>query len=180
MAEVIDEQGRLLGLVNVIDAAVPLLLVAVTIAVASLVLTPAAPSSTTVTVETGAPGYVVDAINASEHPADDVAGVRHVDVRERYRTNVSTPGYERTEYRIRLAVDLETAGDAEVPTFRGQRLYVGREVTLDLGTTVVTGDVVRVDVGDDGGGASRKSIRAHSHGPALLHGIPFQYGENHD
>lgn len=150
MRSLIDDEGRLFGHVNVVDAIAVIGAVAFLIAGAVAVSGgSSAGSVATVELETTGPPYVLDAINDSADPLDEdvhwtgnarphatfVIDDRADDLHERVTA-------ARFDARIAIA---NRSGELH---YRGQRLYVGRDATLDLGTTVV--DVTVVDIGEVG------------------------------
>lgn len=158
--ELIDDEGKILGAVNVIDLLVTLIFIAVIIAGAALVFQstakatdPAGESvneSMTVVVETTVPQYVADAIEDGSPVAEDVTSVDDVRVVERLEAN-GTQTKARTQYRVRFTTTFVTQSNEKgLPEFRGKRLYIGRTVRLDLGVTIVDGVVVEIhDNGDE-------------------------------
>jgi len=169
---VLDDEGRLFGAVNVVDALVVLFVLAVAVAGVALVTgagdgtADPEPETRTVVVQTGAqPDYVVEAIEEGAVGTAGVAAVEELRVErsmetvyrvrggtlepvanssDRYRVaNGSLERVERPRTTLRLTVTLvvEETEDG-LPVFGGERLYVGRNVRLDLGSTIVDGTVV--------------------------------------
>jgi hypothetical protein len=138
---VIDEEGRIFGTVNVVDALVVLFALAVVVAGVALVTGGGGDTETetptrTVVFETGTqPDYVVNSVTEGQVPTSEVVAVENKRLRP--------PEGNATGSRLRLTVTLvvEENGDG-LPTFAGERLYVGRDLQLDLGTTIVSGTVV--------------------------------------
>lgn len=153
----IDDAGNLFGRWNVIDATivvgfVGLLTIGAWFAIGAGVLTPPSTKTVEVTALTSGPSYVVDAINESERPADDdLLGVSDVQVVETYIPNSTNVGYNRTEYRVRFGIRVVAERQDGQLHFHGGRLYVDRQLTLDLNTTIVEGRVVAIQEGDDDG-----------------------------
>lgn len=156
-SQLIDDEGKILGAVNVIDLLVTLLFIAVIIAGAAFVFQssakasdPAAESlneSMTVVVETTVPPYVADAIEDGSPVAEDVSSVEDVRVVERLEAN-GTQMETKTQYRVRFTTTLVTQSNEKgLPEFRGDRLYIGQTVRLDLGVTIVDGVVVEIHDG---------------------------------
>lgn len=152
--DVIDEKGKLFGVINIIDLLVVLVFVSVVIAGAALVFQSGAEAtdpasepvneSTTVVVETTVAPYVADAIRDGSPVLDDISSVGDVHVVDTIEVNDTQTGRE-TRYRVRFTATLVTQSDDNgLPEFRGERLYVGQTVRLDLGTTVVDGVVVDI------------------------------------
>jgi hypothetical protein len=134
---VIDDEGRLFGAVNVIDALVVLVVLAVAVAGVALVTGGGNSGETptrTVVVDVGQqPGYVADAIEPGPVETGDIVAVENA---TRYGGN---------DTRLRLTVTLTVTENADgLPSFAGERLYVGRQLQLDLGTTIVSGTVVEM------------------------------------
>lgn len=152
--DVIDEQGRFFGVVNVVDLLVSLLFVSVVVAGAALVFPSGAQAldsaseqdaeSKTVVVQTDVAPYVADAIKEGSPVAEDVSSVSDVRIVEKTTIN-GTDADSEMGYRVRFTVTLDTESDERgLPEFRDGRLYVGQDVRLDLGTTIVEGDVVEM------------------------------------
>jgi len=133
---VIDDEGRLFGAVNVVDALVVLLVLAVAVAGVALVTgggsgeTP----TRTVVVDIGQqPNYVADAIKEGPVETSEVVAVE----------SVTRNG--ESDSRLRLTVTLAVTENADgLPTFADERLYVGRRLQLDLSTTIVGGTVIEM------------------------------------
>lgn len=151
--DIIDDRGNLFGRVNVIDALAVLLLVAVVVAGTALVLPSGAQSQsedelqpTTATVQVTVAPYVADAITTGPAPADDVYAVQDVTVTEHVQANRTRTNGPDTLRRLELVVTLGTeTRDDGLLYFRDDRLYVGRTLTLDLGTTIVDGIVIELE-----------------------------------
>ena len=98
----------------------------------------------TVIVQTTVPPYVADAIEDGSPIAEDVTAVSDVRVVEKTVVNDTDAG-TATRYRVRFTATLVTQSDENgLPTFRDERLYVGQQVRLDLGTTIIDGVVVEM------------------------------------
>ena len=170
---VLDDEGRLFGAVNVVDALVVLFVLAVVVAGVALVTgadddsaAEPEPETRTVVVQTGdQPEYVVDAIEAGPVGTANVVSVDEVtverstetvyrvqggrlelvnDSRDLYRVRNGSLGrveQPTTTLRLTATLTVEETDDG-LPTFGDGRLYVGREVRLDLGRTIVQGTVV--------------------------------------
>jgi hypothetical protein len=134
---VIDDEGRLFGTVNIIDALVVLFVLAVVVAGVALLTGGGGSDETpsrTVVVDVGQqPDYVVDAIAEGPVETSAVVAVEN-------KTVVSG-----SNGRLRLTVTLAVTENADgLPTFAEERLYVGRQLQLDLGTTIVSGTVIEM------------------------------------
>lgn len=132
---VIDDEGFVLGLVNVIDLLVVLLVLAVVAAGVALVTASPEPSNPTQTVTvrtTEQPDYVMGAIDVGPVPTEDVVAVRSKSVT---RTNES-------QHVAVLEVKLRVTMQGNAPVFQGERLYVGRTLRLDFGQTIVDATVI--------------------------------------
>lgn len=166
MADLIDEEGRVLGLVNVVDLFVALLVVAFLVAGIAFVISEGnagdeptteteteTPETTTIGVQLrveSVPPYVASAIPEGAVDSEDVVRVRSKTVSPAMVVVTDAEGqlHERPHPRLKTAVvrlDLVVAG-AE-PTFRGTPVEVGRRVTVDLGPVTVTGNLTDVTAG---------------------------------
>ncbi|NHN60132.1 MULTISPECIES: DUF4330 domain-containing protein [Halorussus] len=152
----IDDKGRLFGTVNIIDALAVLLVLAVAGAGTAFVLgadetEPAATQhQTTVTLQiTDVQPYVADAIPEGSIDTDRVADVTNKSVRptkvvvsdQNGTLHVRDHPRKRT---VTLAVALNTTVANGEPTFDGEALEVGRQLTLDFGPVTATGNVTEV------------------------------------
>ncbi|PHQ45262.1 hypothetical protein DJ68_13855 [Halorubrum sp. C3] len=129
--ELIDDEGRLFGRVNVIDALVVLLIVAVVVAGAAFMLTddsaPAPETNTTyATLDVGTVSpYVVDAIEEGDsYEPDGASALRITDVH-------LTPQGEDTRVVLRVALEDERNNQDSL-TYAGAPPRLGR--TLDITT----------------------------------------------
>jgi hypothetical protein len=143
--ELIDDEGRLFGRVNVIDALVVLLIAAVVVAGAAFVLTddPAPPPETDTTYATLDVGtvspYVVDAIEEGDtHSPDGSSTLRITDVH-------LTPQGTNTRVTLRVALEGEL-NDQDSLIYGGAPPRLGR--TLDIATDRYRIDGQIRDVGD--------------------------------
>lgn len=136
--DVIDDEGFVFGVVNIVDALVVLMVLAVVVAGASLVMGAGDDQTTTqpITFETGPqPGYVIDAVSEGSVPTSDVVAVENKTV----RTNADNQTYLVLE--VRLVISTTSDG---LSRYDGERLHVGRTLTLDLGETILDGVVVEM------------------------------------
>ncbi|WP_159904884.1 DUF4330 family protein [Salinirussus salinus] len=135
---IIDDEGRLFGTVNIIDALVVLFVLAVVVAGVALLTGGGSSDETptrTVVVDVGQqPGYVIDAIEEGSVETSDIVAVEN-------KAIASGGGNDRLRLTVTLAVTENADG---LPTFAEDRLYVGRQVQLDLGTTIVSGTVIEM------------------------------------
>jgi len=133
---IIDEEGRLFGTLNIIDALVVLFVLAVAVAGVALVTGGGSSDETptrTVVVDVGQqPDYVVDAIEEGSVGTSEVVAVEN-------KTVIPGEGNDRLRLTVTLAVTENADG---LPSFAEERLYVGRQVQLDLRTTIVSGTVI--------------------------------------
>jgi hypothetical protein len=138
--EVIDEDGNLLGWVNAVDALAVLLVgLIVVFGGATLIFgsgpTASDPTSvTTQVVELRSTGHAADIGSLVPEGPSRTAGVVAVE----NRTVVSADGNYTLLASLRLRVNTSESG---VITFEGERLYIGKDLSLDLGATTLTGTV---------------------------------------
>lgn len=150
----IDDQGNIFGLFNVIDTLVVLISLAVLVSGAAYVLQPA-PESPEVTIEVRVvdESFVIDSIETG--PVDR-QGIVAVDDVERLGPEVIP---ENTSMTDPAAADVQVTLEAETRDgllfYDGERLYIGREIELDLGRTILEGDVVSIVDRDGGSQVSR-------------------------
>jgi len=157
--QVIDEKGRVFGVVNVIDLVVVLVLVAVAGAGLLLVVNGggemASPDQERVAVTLEAEGvqpYVANSLSADEDPLNDqVVGIENVSVRPATIVSVNDSGSVTTAEHPRLkTVTVEATVVVDENTnqglqFEGQPLRVGGQFTLDTGTATIQGTVSEID-----------------------------------
>ena len=154
----IDDKGRLFGTINIIDALVVLLVLAVAAAGAAFVLgTDDQPTSqpndlprNTTTIATleiaGVQPYVANAIPEGPIATDRVAAVENKSTRptEVIVRDQNGDLHERTHPRkqtVTLHVALNTTTTDDDTLFGGNPLEIGRQLTLDLGDVTVKGTV---------------------------------------
>lgn len=135
---IIDDEGRLFGTVNIIDALVVLFVLAVAVAGIALLTGGGSSDETptrTVVVDVGQqPDYVIDAVTEGPVKTSEVVAVEN-------KTVLPGGGNDRLRLTVTLAV---TENADRLPTFAEERLYIGRQVQLDLGTTIVSGTVIEM------------------------------------
>jgi hypothetical protein len=129
--QLLDEEGNLFGVVNVVDALFVLVVVAIGVAGASFVAggSSSQQNSEQVTGEACVHPSVVDAINETSAPGDD-------DLRDVSVENVEPVNQSRS--CVTLSFGLEVDRRDGLLYARGERLFVGHNLTLDLNRTVVT------------------------------------------
>lgn len=126
--ELIDDEGRVGGAVNVVDALVVLLILAVVVAGAAFIVfdspEPEPETDTTyATLDLGTqPSYIVDAINEGDtYAPDDISTIRITDV-------YLTPVGDNT--RVQLRVELEGEAGGELPAYAGAAPRLGRGIEI--------------------------------------------------
>jgi hypothetical protein len=138
--EIIDEEGRLFGAVNVVDALVVLVVLAVAVAGFALVAGGESAETETryVTLDLGTqPAFVVDQLDVGDTaPLDDEFG--NLTITDTYLTR-STAGTQAT---IRVAVT-GRATESQF-TFGGEPLRLGRSLPFENESYVVNGTVTAV------------------------------------
>lgn len=145
LSSVIDEEGRLFGVVNVIDALVVLLVVAVLLAGAAFVFAGDDADTRYATIELGAqPTYVAEQISPGDH-WDAGAGFTVTDV---YMSPAGSEDAGQTNVIVRAAVN-GTIVDPEAPEtstirFQGEPLRFGRMLEIQTADYAVEGEVVDV------------------------------------
>lgn len=144
MARLIDEEGRLFGRVNIIDAFfVPLLIAAVVGGVAFVNHDGRGDEKRTVVVRVIDERFVIDAIEPGPVADDGVVRVIAVDPKSSIEVNATGNLYEPVAADVEVLLEVHT-DDEGAARYEGSRLYVGLEVRLDLGTTIVQGKVIEV------------------------------------
>lgn len=146
--DIIDDQGRIFGLVNIIDLLVVLLALAIVMAGAALITSPTPPESSptspttpdthtqVVTFRTTPqPEYVVDAIPTGAVPTDEIVAVNEKSV----TTNNDSLSVATVQVELRVTLE------GNFTRFGGDRLYIGRSLRLDFGRTIVDGDIIDME-----------------------------------
>lgn len=143
---VIDEEGNLFGVVNAVDVFVAAVVIALLAGGFWVVLSSPEQSTTEVTIHVRIveEPFVVEAVSVGPVPYGNVRQVESVRVRKRVVT-------ENRSQEL-LVVDVVVVADAEMDEegrlyLQDERLYVGRELRLDLGETIVDATVVAVERG---------------------------------
>lgn len=140
---VIDEEGRLFGVVNVIDAMAVVFVLALVVAGVSLVSAGDETATHEVTVRTTVPPWHADAITIGPVPdggsVEAVVNIEHVATYE-VGFNASHPN-QATTY-VRLDVTLHVVGGET-------RWRVGEDVSVDLPRVVLNGVIVSVERSSD-------------------------------
>ncbi|WP_137288730.1 DUF4330 family protein [Natronorubrum halophilum] len=148
----IDDDGNLFGVVNVIDALAVVLLVAVLVAGVAFVGvlgTDGEPETRYATVDLGPqPDYVVDRIAAGDTTTVDGSG--HATVTDVYVTPPPGDGENGTQPRVtvRVAVNgelVDDARDGSVFEFAGTRLRSGSTLEFETEEYVTDGEVTSLD-----------------------------------
>jgi len=160
--DLIDDKGRLLGTVNIIDALAVLLVLAVVAAGAAFVLgsddrpvnrePTDHPENTTTAVTfevVGVQPYVADAVPEGPIDSESIVGVDNKSVRstEVVVRDESGELRERTHPRkqtVTLELTLNTTTTDEDVLFGGEPLEVGRQLSLDFGPVTVNGNVIAI------------------------------------
>ena len=136
----LDEQGRVFGLVNIIDLLTVLLAIGV-IAASVVVFVPRFLETEEETVVqfqvTGAPDYVADSVSTGPVPSnDDIIAIINKSVRPVAGNNSTSSVLLSARTRVTI-----NNGDTYL---NGERIYVGKTVTLDLGNVVVEATVTQL------------------------------------
>ena len=138
---IIDEDGRILGRVNAVDALTVILLAAVLLGGISVVT--ASPNNqanedlTTVRVQTVVAPYVADAIDAGPVPMDSVRSVSNVTITDR-SVQVMVANRSTNHHMVAMTVRLDTTVQSDgLLYYENQRLYIGVDLKLDLGETII-------------------------------------------
>ena len=140
---VIDDEGRLFGTVNIIDALVVLFVLAVAVAGFALPFggTPSEPATRYATVDLGThPDFVADQVSAGDQLAEDAEG--NLTVTDVYYT----PGSDG-QVRVIVRAELQGSVSAESETFQytGRALQRGGDLPIQTPDYEVTGTVTRLD-----------------------------------
>ncbi|WP_302080914.1 DUF4330 domain-containing protein [Salinibaculum rarum] len=153
--EVIDENGRVFGVVNVIDLLVVLLLLAVVAAGAALVLGTGGesnPETATITIRAdGVEPYVADAVPAvGDVDGGNVTSIENKTVEPAtiITTNSAGDVLVREHPRLKtvtVTVIVNISQTDGTPMLDQQRLKVGNSVGLDLGTVDLRGNVTAIE-----------------------------------
>ncbi|MXR50406.1 DUF4330 family protein [Halovenus sp. WSH3] len=144
--ELLDDEGRLFGLVNVVDLLVVLLVVAVVVAGAALLLSDSGEADTRqVTMDLGTqPDFVAEQISPGDsfEPEGTNDSVTITDV-YRYEGEGGTNVIVRATVR---GTTIEPQNSDETPTFqfRGQELQIGQSLALQTSNYSVEGQLTQI------------------------------------
>jgi len=135
--QTIDKQGRLFGAINIVDALAVLIIIAAVLAGVALI----SGDSTSIKTVTVTGSATVD-----EHVADEVVSSPTViddDVQ-----SVSVDAGNATEDQVTLTITMDLMAEQTSPEAyeaRNERLVVGRVLSIDFGTAIVSVRVVDID-----------------------------------
>jgi len=138
---VVDSQGRLFGAINVVDALV--VMIAIAAVVAGVALIGGQSTATELVTVTGIATVdqpVADAVTESRTSIDD--DMQSVSV------STAAAGDGQVELTITMNMQAKKAAPGAYSA-RGERLVVGRELSIDFGTAIV--DTRVVDISATGG-----------------------------
>lgn len=150
---ILDEKGRIFGVVNIIDAFVVFLVVAAAGMGAAILfgvggetsVETTEPVTVTVRAENVAP-FVADAIEEGPVNSDDIVGIKNVSTSPAMVVTNTENGTLR-EVRhprnraVRMDVTVNATGSAGEYVFQNGELEIGRQIELDLGNLSVIGRV---------------------------------------
>lgn len=137
----IDERGRVFGVVNVVDLLVSTFVVAlfasgVVVVADDIGVGTSESVRQTVVVETGPHGaHVSEAITSGDVPTAEGLSVRNVAV-----VNETDSG---STLHLTVSLRVQQTDDG-LPQYRGERLVVDRTLRLDLGDVIVSGRVIDI------------------------------------
>lgn len=143
--QVIDEKGRVLGLINVLDLVAVLVVLVVAAGAVAFVVgdSPPPEPDLTVVVETSEPPFVTNALEVA-NGCDRGATIEHVLIENRIRNETRGIELHRLRVTARVAADRHEGGW----TFDGRELWVGGPIELDLCSVRVDGTVVQIMPGE--------------------------------
>ncbi|GAA0668872.1 DUF4330 family protein [Natronoarchaeum mannanilyticum] len=153
--KIIDEDGDLFGLVNVVDALVVLVVLAVAVAGATLVLgagseptddtnSDTTPNTTVryATLDLGSqPDEIVDGLRTGDEMNLD--GPSNLTITDVHATPVANGGNKDTRLTVRARLNGTESGDGFV--FGENRLQLGQGLTVDTADYSVKGNVIAID-----------------------------------
>lgn len=138
----LDEEGRLFGVINLIDTFAVLLAIGIVVAGAVVFVPGIFEQNEEITVQVQAnnvPSYVANSTETGPVPSNDnIVAV----VNKSSNSSMRTPNGTRTI--IILHVRILVSSDEGELYFGNDRIYVGNQVTLDLGNVVVDGVVTDI------------------------------------
>ena len=143
--KLLDEDGRLFGVINLIDASAVLLAIGIVVA-GAVVFVPGfleQESNEEMTIRfqaNNAPTYVVNSTEIGPVPSNDnVIAV----LNKSARSPTATPNGSTTSMTLWARTRVSVNGGELY--FDDQRIYVGKQVTLDLGNVVVGTTVTKIE-----------------------------------
>ena len=162
MPDIIDEKGYLLGVVNVVDALVVLLLTALVVAGLGLALGGPSdtdqPAASTTVVEVNFQSepvqpYVAEAVVEGPVPTANVSRLENRSVAASTVVTQSESGAlsvqpHPTLRTVRFRVGLTVTHVDGAYRFEGAPVHIGAGLTLDVGETRITGNVTAIEPAD--------------------------------
>lgn len=143
--DLIDDEGSVFGLVNVVDLLVVVVIAAFAVGGVALVagdIGGLERTNLTVTIESVERPFISTALADAGH-CDRGATVEHVLVTDRF-----VPENESVQHeRLRVRAGLDAVRDDGGWRFHGQDVYVGSELDLDFCSVRLSGTVVEIEEG---------------------------------
>lgn len=148
LSSVLDNEGKLFGLVNIVDVLVVLLVAAIAVAGVALLFSPGGTNETRyVTVDVGGqPQYIADQITTGDEWTPQGGG--SFVITDTYASpNTGEESEGTANILIRAAVNGSAIGEEnqQIINFNGEPLSFGRELEIDATSYTITGTVTAVD-----------------------------------
>jgi hypothetical protein len=151
MRQIIDDSGRIFGKVNIIDATIILLAFVLIIGGVALVNEFGGNDDSeeqTITIEMKSivsPAVLSALEDTDAAPEFGVTKVRNVRVEQTLDMNSSNyVNYAETRNLITFELSLKITAEDGLPHYRGSRVYIGKQLKIDLGRTLVNGSVIDI------------------------------------
>lgn len=157
MREIVDEEGNLLGIVNVIDLFAVVLLISVLVGGVALVsggtdTKNETPNRVTIQIEYQSqklPPFIPDAISEGAVPGQDIHQIHNKSVRpsevvtKSESGNLSVQSHPKLK-TVTLTIGLNATLQNGEPVFRKKPVEIGRKLKLDLGNVTLSGFIVDI------------------------------------
>jgi hypothetical protein len=138
----LDEEGRLFGVINIFDIFVLLLVVGIVVAAGIYVVPNIFVDKEEVSVQfqlDNQPRYIANSISSGPVPSNSniVRILNKSSTQSRLGQNASTSSME-------IWVRIRANSENEKWYYNGERIYVGKQVTLDFGNVIVDANVTEM------------------------------------
>lgn len=144
---ILDKDGRLFGVINIVDVMV--LLMAIAVVVAGVALVTGAepeknPATEETTTETLSITYRLEAVPEFLPEPIEIGPVKNNDALVAVTNKSVVERSENETVTVDITVETRVTKKNGLTYYNGERIYVGKQITLDLGHVVVNPIVIRM------------------------------------